>query len=141
MKLNKKCSKCRTDEWSCVDNTDCYYEICSKCYNTNTYRKQQLVDDCECPDCGGLSGHAEENKRKFGIRCDNCGKLFIQFEKAEGAIDNRNATDRYPKCPHCGSIYIHKISATKRVLGAATLGLASSSIGKTMECSKCGYKW
>ena len=139
--LGKQCPKCGRDDWSCIDNRDCYHEICNNCYTDIKHHKQPLVDEFECPECGSLSGHAEENKRKFGIRCDNCGKLFIKFEKAEGAKDNRSMVDTRPKCPHCGSTNISKISTTSRMISTGLFGLASSKIGKTMECKKCGYKW
>lgn len=46
-----------------------------------------------------------------------------------------------PKCPTCGSTNISKISDTKRFVTTGLFGLASSNIGKTMECKNCGYKW
>lgn len=46
-----------------------------------------------------------------------------------------------PKCPTCGSSNVKKISSTKRWISAGLFGLASSNIGKTMECNNCGYKW
>lgn len=46
-----------------------------------------------------------------------------------------------PKCPTCGSTNIRKISGTKRFVTTGLFGLASSNIGKTMECKNCGYKW
>lgn len=46
-----------------------------------------------------------------------------------------------PKCPTCGSTDIKKISATKRWVGTGLFGLASSNMGKTMQCNSCGYKF
>lgn len=46
-----------------------------------------------------------------------------------------------PKCPTCGSTNIKKISATKRWVGTGLFGIASSDMGKTMQCENCGYKW
>lgn len=46
-----------------------------------------------------------------------------------------------PKCPTCGSTNIKNISGTKRWLSTGIFGLASSNIGKTMQCNSCGYKW
>ena len=46
-----------------------------------------------------------------------------------------------PKCPTCQSTNIKKISTTNRLISVATLGLASSKIGKQFECKNCGYKW
>lgn len=145
--IGKKCKYCGSDNWMCCDNIDAYYEHCCECGKNNRpeglicYDKAKLVDEFECPECGALSGHAEENKFKFGIRCDHCGKLFIQFEKASIADDNRHMVDTRPKCPTCGSTNIQRISTTKKLIGVATLGLASKTVGKTMQCKKCGYKW
>lgn len=52
-----------------------------------------------------------------------------------------NTTLNIPKCPTCGSTNIKKISSTKRFVSTGLFGLASSNIGKTMECKNCGYKW
>ena len=60
--------------------------------------------------------------------------------KYEGDTPTRTADTR-PKCPHCGSTNISKISTTSRMISTGLFGLASSKIGKTMECKKCGYKW
>lgn len=49
--------------------------------------------------------------------------------------------DNQPHCPTCGSTDIQKISGTKRWLSTGLFGLASSDIGKSMCCKKCGYKW
>lgn len=46
-----------------------------------------------------------------------------------------------PHCPTCGSTDIQKISGTKRWFSTGLFGLASSDIGKSMCCKKCGYKW
>lgn len=51
------------------------------------------------------------------------------------------STTPQPKCPTCGSPDIKKISATKRWVGVGMFGLASSDVGKTMQCNNCGYKW
>lgn len=46
-----------------------------------------------------------------------------------------------PKCPTCNSTNIKKISTGSRLMSVGVFGLASSKIGKTMECKNCGYKW
>lgn len=50
-------------------------------------------------------------------------------------------TDNIPKCPTCGSTNIKKISGGKRWLTTGLFGLASSDVGKTMQCDNCGAKW
>ena len=46
-----------------------------------------------------------------------------------------------PTCPTCGSANVKKISSTKRWLSTGAVGIASSDMGKTMQCVACGYKW
>lgn len=46
-----------------------------------------------------------------------------------------------PKCPVCGSTNISKISTLNRSVSVATVGLASSKIGKQYECKNCKHKW
>lgn len=63
-----------------------------------------------------------------------------QYEKLQSQ-PQKQELQCIPKCPTCGSTNIKKISGTKRWLTTGILGLASSDVGKTMQCNKCGYKW
>lgn len=54
-----------------------------------------------------------------------------------GTIDFNHS----PKCPACGSTNVVKISTTKKIVSVELVGLASSNIGKQMECKNCGYKF
>lgn len=153
-KLNKMCNVCGDDNWHCIDNPDEYSEWCLTCLNNKqktmfSYLKNDYVDNFECPDCGGLSGTPEENNKKFGVRCNNCGKLTICFEKYEGAVNNRNKAEEWAArdkkfadirngkiCPKCGS---DNVSTGQRGYSIMTGFLGS---GRTMNrCGKCGYKW
>ena len=44
-------------------------------------------------------------------------------------------------CPYCGSTNISKIGTINRAVSVGLLGLASSKIGKTHKCNKCGSTW
>lgn len=46
-----------------------------------------------------------------------------------------------PKCPHCKSTNISKISATSKAIGAIGFGLLSKTARSQFKCNKCGYKW
>ena len=46
-----------------------------------------------------------------------------------------------PRCPTCGSFAVRPVSTAARAVSVAAVGLASSKIGKTYECTACGYKW
>lgn len=45
------------------------------------------------------------------------------------------------KCPICGSTNTKRITATSRVTGVLTLGLASGKIGKQYKCKSCKHMW
>lgn len=62
-----------------------------------------------------------------------------QLQQQESS--NPTEEDNIPHCPTCGSTDIQKISGAKRWLSTGLFGLASSDIGKSMCCKKCGYKW
>lgn len=46
-----------------------------------------------------------------------------------------------PKCPTCSSTNIHKISASKKLMGAIGFGLFSKTAKSQFQCYNCGYKW
>lgn len=56
-------------------------------------------------------------------------------------VKTQQKVQNIPHCPTCGSTNIQKISETKRWLSTGLFGLASSDVGKTMVCKKCGYKF
>lgn len=68
---------------------------------------------------------------------------IIKQEDVEGALllKKMGLDPAAPKCPHCQSTNIRSISTASRALSVGMVGLASSKIGKTMECKNCGYKW
>lgn len=65
----------------------------------------------------------------------------FNMKLAQMKLSEEPQTDNTPKCPTCGSTNIKKISGAKRWLTTGILGLASSNVGKTMECNNCGCKW
>lgn len=64
---------------------------------------------------------------------------------SEPVVINANAhnsqSTNIPKCPTCGSTNVHPISSGKKALGFLTMGIFSSSFGKSYECENCKYKW
>ncbi len=69
----------------------------------------------------------------------------ISFYKENGEIKARVvgslANTSTLKCPYCGSTNISKIGTLNRAVSVGLLGLASSKIGKTHKCNKCGSTW
>lgn len=50
-------------------------------------------------------------------------------------------TPNVPKCPTCGSTKVHPISAGKKAIGFAMVGIFSKNFGKSYECDNCKYRW
>lgn len=83
-----------------------------------------------------IDNYKKNNPEKFQAEINRLSKPMSQEERSY-----RFPNSNLPKCPTCGSNNIKKISFTKRWFSTSFLGLASSNIGKTMECNNCGYKW
>ena len=71
---------------------------------------------------------------EYNIKVSKLKQSAIEYYK-------KKEQDYTPKCPVCGSPDVVKISTTRKLLGVSTLGLASNSIGKSMKCKSCGYKF
>lgn len=150
VELNKICPKCHTDQWSCVDKVNEYYEICPTCGYMNEIIKQDFVKNFQCPDCNCLEGRIEENKNLVAVRCKHCGKQVIVLEK-HTTTDHRtsllkeqrnkteyqhSATTNKPKCPKCGST---SITTAQRGYKLLTGFIGSSKMLNT--CQNCGHQW
>lgn len=46
-----------------------------------------------------------------------------------------------PKCPHCNSTNIKKITGTERAASVLGFGILSKKIGKSFKCLDCKYTW
>lgn len=67
----------------------------------------------------------------------------IYWQEYDNNLNNKIKQEQanQPKCPYCGSTNISKISTLNRAVSVGVLGLASSKIGKTHKCNKCGSTW
>ena len=98
-----------------------------------------------------LEGYRAKRIKEIKEYCEKESiKLQEQIEFHDYMIDQgykwttqktNTVSNNIPKCPTCGSTDISDISTIKRAVGIATVGLASSDLGKTRKCNKCGYKW
>lgn len=87
--------------------------------------------------CSVIDDMFKFNNYKFP---DNYQDLYEAM--CEHNVKSREAREAsLPKCPHCNSINISKISTTERVGSIAMLGIFSKKINKSFKCKHCGYTW
>lgn len=73
--------------------------------------------------------------------CNGAPKEFNCETLTEFLNNQRVIQSSKPKCPHCKSTNISKISATSKAIGAIGFGLLSKTARSQFKCNKCGYKW
>lgn len=83
----------------------------------------------------------DKNPTKYLEKLRKYQKQIEDRQLKQTSYQSSSQSANIPKCPTCGSTNIKKISGGKRWLSVGTVGLASSSIGKSMECKNCGYKF
>lgn len=138
-------------------NPEQYKNQCLTCGSTHVYKINLTNDETErlinaCCDINTIFEMDELKNKDY----DNFIFKFHHFEEIQHKKDyawqerkkelkkqgNVYPQKQYtPKCPTCGNPNIKKISATKRWVSTGLFGLASSDVGKTMQCENCGYKW
>ena len=68
-------------------------------------------------------------------------KQQTQATIAQSKIYVAKNAAKHPKCPMCGSTNTERIGTINRAASIATVGLASSKIGKQYQCKNCKHKW
>ena len=81
-----------------------------------------------------------------GINSGGASQMGEQgWKEFQGAVHEEENKKKYNNymftCPMCGSKKVKKISDLNRAASVATLGVASSKIGKQWECDNCHHKW
>jgi len=94
-----------------------------------------------------------ENKNKYLLydmeqTKNTLPKELLDVIKNKEKLDNQaryetlaRLSSKNPKCPHCQSTSIKRISTTSRVISTSMVGLGSKKLGKSFECKSCGYTW
>lgn len=80
---------------------------------------------------------AKRNIEDYEKNLDKRLKAIAARGQAQAA---QNAA-KHPTCPICGSHNTERISTLNRTVSIATIGLASSKIGKQYQCKNCKHKW
>lgn len=109
--------------------------ICYSDFKTDMQRFEEKTKDWE----GEKAKQKELLKKEYERYALNMAKYGTRNEPTKNIpilIPNNKL-----KCPVCGSTNVAKISTLNRSVSVATVGLASSKIGKQYECKNCKHKW
>lgn len=125
------CDYCNANLFPVPDNfllgkTKCVFKDELKEQFTNEYIKMSPEFDQY------LFEHRDEDL--FNRSMENQAKL----ERGKAILEEQS---KVPKCPSCGSSNISKIGLLNRAVSFELVGFASSKIGKTHKCNKCGSMW
>lgn len=135
---------------------------CKNCHITLEKKEIELKYNNKCPMCGKINTFEEEYK--LDLKRISSDESFIQAmiklhdedpieyelklqklknlkEQEKQLGEKNNKVDNTPKCPHCQSTNIKKISGLNRGMSIVMLGIFSNKINKNFECKKCGYTW
>lgn len=142
------CQHCQTYFFTNLEETNLCPHCNSKLEVSNiTYENYKSMPKVKkCKNC----------KRKYPkifIKCPKCNQQLIKLSTENKQLDkqvneirkeiqeHQEKQQNTPKCPTCGSTKVHPISSGKKALGFLTVGVFSSSFGKSYECENCKYKW
>lgn len=108
------------------------YDIMYNCYKRDYDDWMEQQNDWD----GYIEKKKEAVKEKYKAVASN---MAYHGNKSEPSYSSSN--NNQLKCPLCGSTNVNRISTLDRTVSIATVGLASSKIGKQYECKKCKHKW
>lgn len=135
----KQCPHCKTEysdnEMYCPKDN---YRL-TKISNQNNLMGVTGTTKLVCPRCKNQYDTSVE-------KCPKCDLYLTSIKNNQNPNVNNNTPKQFdskniPKCPTCGSTNVHPISSGKKTLGFITVGVFSSSFGKSYECDDCKYKW
>ncbi len=138
------------------EHTKFYCQECGRsierCEIQDLYERRTALTEgreleTHCYYCDGLLGDAPpppDHKRSYEsvIRENELKEMQDTYYYGVLHMKPPSANDdtRY-QCPVCHSKNIERITTTQRLVGTATLGLASNTVGKTYRCKVCKHTW
>lgn len=77
----------------------------------------------------------------YNSKKDELYRISKESTEYQEKKQKREQEKLIPKCPHCQSTNIAKISGTERAMSVIGLGILSKKINKSFKCKNCGYTW
>ncbi len=135
-----KCDKC--GEIGLCNDTDNLVDRVNNC-NGNLIKVNISEDEfdtlCDISDDNNFLQAMIDLKEKDIIEYNlKMSQFRTQLEQQKG---NKTRNDTTPKCPHCHSGNIQKISGMERAGSVMMWGMFSKKINKSFKCKNCGYTW
>ena len=99
--------------------------------------------------CFIIALQEKQRSEDLQTEIDTMDTRDLEAEQREAELNLRIAMRKneqkraaeHPHCPTCHSTNTRRVTNAARAASVATLGLASSKIGKNFECLNCKYKW
>lgn len=119
-------------------------KACPHCGNpiNSEIKKNNALSHMPCPKCGANWHTFDDNDNDV---CKVCNHIFTEKEtsnfEAQQIAKQHAIQSSKPKCPHCQSTNIAKISGAERTMSVIGLGILSKKINKSFKCKSCGYTW
>ncbi len=88
-----------------------------------------------------IEPNPEFDREKYKAKCAREIEIRNEMNELYKRGERIRQDSSVPKCPTCQSTRIEKISISKKVVGAATLGYYSKNAMCQFVCNNCGYKW
>lgn len=107
--------------------------ICYSDYKSSMVRFEDATKDWE--------GEKIKKKEQLNTEYEQYALNMAKYGTRNASTINMPMLNNKLKCPICGSTNVSRISTLNRGVSVATVGLASSKIGKQYECKKCKHKW
>lgn len=109
------------------------YDVMFNCYKRDYEDWKEQQSDWD--------GYIEKRKEEVRAKYKKLASNMAHYGTKTVPILNISVNKNQLKCPICGSTNVKKISTLNRTVSVATVGLASSKIGKQYECKNCKHKW
>lgn len=109
------------------------YDVMLNCYKRDYEDWKEQQSDWD--------GYIEKKKEEIRAKYKDVASNMAHYGTKTAPIPTIPIKSNQLKCPICGSTNVSRISTLNRGVSVATVGLASSKIGKQYECKKCKHKW
>ena len=108
--------------------------LCIPVHDIPYYNRKIKSVETELDEIEQMIQKEKQQQKELDEKLEEIDRNAQAHKAAQHAYD-------HPECPMCKSHNTRRISTANRAISVATVGLASSKIGKQYECFNCKHKW